>query len=412
MLLDATIVFPNLGIEIQELPSGFYIGGFYVAYYGVIIAVAMIVAVVLAMLRARKTNQDSDDYVDIGIFAIIAGVIGARIYYVIFSLDEYDSFVDMLNIRNGGLAIYGGIIAGVIATLCVCKYKKISFLRVLDTIAPGVVLAQAIGRWGNFFNKEAYGGYTDNLFAMRIKYSEANGVITTDILSNRVIEDGATYIQVHPTFLYESAGCLLIFILIVIFRRWQRYNGEIVLWYLGSYALMRIFVEQLRTDQLLIGDIPVSQLLSVIIFAGAFAVLLINRLRLRDWTPDFHLVLEDGEPGTRAYKEARIQARKDKKAAKKGKAEEEPEAAEEDAGAQEQDSEESNAEGEASEETEGGEVLQEYPGDEPQEDTTEEDDPESASGDEEPAQEPSEETDEDTDGAAAKEAESEEDKKA
>lgn len=344
MLLDATIVFPNLGIEIEELPSGFRIFGIYIAYYGVIIACAMIVAVVVAMLRARKTNQDPDDYVDIGIFAILAGVVGARIYYVIFSLDEYDSFIEMLQIRNGGLAIYGGLIAGAVAIVFVCRYKKISLLRVLDTCAPGIVLAQAIGRWGNFFNKEAYGGYTDNLFAMRIQYSEANGTITNEILMN-LVNDGGTYIQVHPTFLYESAGCLLIFILIVIFRRFQRYNGEIVLWYVGGYAVLRAFVEQLRTDQLLIGDIPVSQLLSVILAAGAFAILLINRIRLREWTPDFHLVLEDGEPGTKAYKEARLKAKKDKKAAKKGKtdgAEDKPEgeAAPEEGVSEEQNSEE------------------------------------------------------------------------
>lgn len=379
MLLDATIVFPNLGIEIEELPSGFYIGGFYIAWYGVIIAAAMVIAVILAMLRAKKTNQDPDDYVDIGIFSIIFGVIGARVYYVIFSLDQYDSLIDVLNIRKGGLAIYGGLIFGVLAILCVCKYKKISFLRVLDTIAPGIALAQAIGRWGNFFNKEAYGGYTDNLFAMRIKYSEANGVITNEILSN-LVNDGSTYIQVHPTFLYESAGCLLIFILIIIFRRWQRYNGEVLLWYVGGYALLRAFVEQLRTDQLTVGDIAVSQLLSVVLCAGAFAVLLINRIRLREWTPDFHLVLEDGEPGTKEYKLARIQAQKDAKAAKKNAGKEA------EAEAEAEESEEAEA---AEAEAEAGEAEESEDAGEPEEDagseTSEEDEeePEDEAGEEE-----------------------------
>ena len=218
----------------------------------------------------------------------------------------------------GGMAIYGGVIGGLIAGFVVCKVKKIRFLRAFDTIAPGLVLAQAIGRWGNFFNREAFGEYTDSLFAMQIKYDEVGGVITDLMRENMVTVDGVQYIQVAPTFLYESAICLLIFILIMIFRRFQQYNGEVSLWYLGSYALARSWIEGMRTDSLMLWntDIAVSQLLSVAVFAGAFVLLVINRIRLarKSWTPDFELVLSPGAVGTVEYNQKRLA---EKKAARK-----------------------------------------------------------------------------------------------
>lgn len=309
------IIFPHLGIEIGSLPNGFSIGTFHIAFYGMVIALGMVLAVVISMGRAKKTNQYPDNYVDIGIISIIAAIICARIYYVIFSLDQYTSFWQIFNIRQGGLAIYGGLIGGIGATFFVCRYKKISFLRVLDTAAPGIVLAQALGRWGNFFNKEAYGGFTDNLFAMQIRYSDASGVVSDELVKNMVNVNGTDYIQVHPTFLYESAWCLLVFILIMVFSKLSQYKGEITLWYIGGYALERAFVEGLRTDQLRVGSIAVSQLLSVALLAGAFALLLINRIRIISgkWRPDYSYVLADGDPGTKAHFDERKKASKGSK---------------------------------------------------------------------------------------------------
>ena len=181
---------------------------------------------------------------------------------------------------------------------------------------------------------EAYGGYTDSLFAMQLNYSEANGVITDELIDNLVTIDEISYIQVHPTFLYESMWCLVVGILILIFRRFQKYDGEVLLWYIGGYALGRAWIEGLRTDQLLIGNsvIAVSQLLSIALVAGALALLIINRVRLatKQWVPAFCRVLEDGAPGTVQFTQAKTDARKAKKAAKKGKAkdEETPEAEE------------------------------------------------------------------------------------
>lgn len=310
------IIFPNLGIEINSLANGFNIGSFHIAFYGVLIALGMVLAVLIAMYRAKKTNQYPDHYVDIGIISIICLIIGARLYYVIFSLDEYTSFWQVFNIRQGGLAIYGGLIGGILATYFVCRYKKISFLRVMDTAAPGIVLAQAIGRWGNFFNKEAYGGYTNSLFAMQIKYTEASGVVSQELLDNMVTVNGVKYIQVHPTYLYESAWCLLIFIILMLVSKLAQYNGEVLLWYIGGYALERAFVEGLRTDQLRIGQtIPVSQLLSVALLALSLAILVINRIRIwtHSWEPDYKYVLDDGEPGTKQFYDEQKAKREKKK---------------------------------------------------------------------------------------------------
>ncbi|MBE6018204.1 MAG: prolipoprotein diacylglyceryl transferase [Lachnospiraceae bacterium] len=311
------IIFPHLGIEISNLPNGFSIGNFRIAFYGVLIAIGMILAVLIAMHRAKKTNQYPDHYVDIGIISIICSIVGARLYYVIFSLKEYTSFWQIFNIRQGGLAIYGGLIGGILAAYFVCRYKKISFLRAMDTAVPGIALAQAIGRWGNFFNKEAYGGYTDSLFAMQIKYSEAGGVVSEELLKNMVEVNGVKYIQVHPTYLYESAWCLLLFIILMLVSRLARYKGEILLWYLGGYAIERAIVEGFRTDQLRIGEtIPVSQLLSIAIVAAAFVILLINRIRIwsHSWEPDYKYVLDDGDPGTKAhYDELKAKRSKKKK---------------------------------------------------------------------------------------------------
>lgn len=326
MLLDssgaASIIFPNLGISLGYFPSSFSIfGKFSIAFYGLIIAIGMVLAVVVSMRGAKKSHQDTNDYVDLGIAVIVFGIIGARIYYVLFTLDYYlANPIEIFNIRGGGLAIYGGVIGGLIAAFVVCKVKKIRFLRAFDTIAPGLVLAQAIGRWGNFFNREAFGEYTDSLFAMQIKYDEVGGVITDLMRENMVTVDGVQYIQVAPTFLYESVICLVIFILIMIFRRFQQYNGEVSLWYLGSYALARAWIEGMRTDSLMLWNtnIAVSQLLSVAVFAGAFVLLIINRVRLarKSWTPDFELVLSPGAVGTVEYNQKRLA---EKKAAKNKK---------------------------------------------------------------------------------------------
>lgn len=279
--VDPSVIFPHLGIQFDHIYTGFNVFGLYIAWYGVIIAIGIIVAAILVYNLARRTGQNADNYIDITIAVVIAAIIGARIYYVVFKWSDYkDNLAEIFNLRHGGLAIYGGIIFGVICGLIVCKIKKISFLQVLDTCAPGIILGQAIGRWGNFINKEAYGGFTDSLFAMQIKYTEANGVVTDELVKNMVNIDGIKYIQVHPTFLYESVWCIAVFVLIMIFRKKAKYHGEVSLWYIGGYALGRVWIEGLRTDQLVIGNtgIAVSQLLAFVLFFASLAVIIIMRI--------------------------------------------------------------------------------------------------------------------------------------
>ncbi len=315
-----SIIFPHLGIEIGYFPNSFSIGNFSIAFYGVIIAIAMIVAVLVILKLAGKTNQSKDEYVDLAIVAIIFGIIGARIYYVLFSLDYYAANPsEILNIRGGGLAVYGGLIGAFIAGFVVCRIKKLKFLRLMDTALPGVLLGQAIGRWANFVNREAFGEYTDSLFAMQIRAAEVNPSSITDLMREHMVTlNGEQYVQVSPTFLYESLWCLVVFVLILVFRKFQQYNGEVGLWYIGGYALGRAWIEGLRTDALYIGhsNIAISQLLSVGLFAGALAILIINRIRINSkaWQPEFSLVLPDGAPGTAAFAEARKKGRKAEKA--------------------------------------------------------------------------------------------------
>jgi len=277
------IIFPHLGIYIPDFPSSVRIFGLEIAFYGILIAAAILLAVILSVRRAKKTGQKSGDYYDLAIFGILSAIVGARLYYVLFSLDYYVANpVEIFHIRSGGLAVYGGIIGGFLAGFIVCRIKKISFLQVLDTVAPTIALGQAIGRWGNFFNREAFGTYTDSLFAMQIRLDSAGGVIDETIMDHLVTIDGTDYIQVHPTFLYESVWCLLLFVLIMVFRRYQKYHGEVLLWYLCGYGLERFFVEGLRTDSLMIGStgIAVSQVLSAALFLISAAILIYRRIRI------------------------------------------------------------------------------------------------------------------------------------
>ena len=277
------IIFPHLGISIPDFSNSFSIFGIDIAYYGVLIAAGILLAILLSLRRAKQTGQNVNDYYDLAIIGIISAIIGARLYYVLFNLDYYLEYpVEILHIRNGGLAIYGGIIGGFLAGFITCRVKKIRYLQVLDTVAPAIALGQAIGRWGNFINREAFGDYTDSLLAMQIRLSDAAGVINDNIREHIVTVNGTDYIQVHPAFLYESIWCLLLFILILIFRRYQQYDGEVLLWYLGGYGLERVFTEGLRTDSLYIWNtsIAVSQVISGILVLISAFLLIWNRIRM------------------------------------------------------------------------------------------------------------------------------------
>lgn len=266
------IWFPNLGIEIDHLSrTAFTVFGQDIYWYGIFIGLGVILGVLLALHEAKRTGQNPDTYLDFIIYAMIIAIIGARLYYVIFSWDFYSQHPEKIfAIREGGLAIYGGIIGGVLTAIVYSRVKKKNFWVMADTMAPSLILGQMLGRWGNFFNKEAFGGFTDNLFAMRYQLSQVRASdVTPDILQNLVTVNGVDYIQVHPTFLYESMWSLCVFIILLILQRKKNFNGQVCATYFFGYALGRVWIEGLRTDQLCIGNVPVSQALSAVLIIAS-----------------------------------------------------------------------------------------------------------------------------------------------
>lgn len=278
------ISFPHLNIYLSNVPQSFSIFGFSIALYGVIIAIGMLAGVTLASNIAKKTNQNPDMYWDFFIYAVIFSVIGARIYYVIFEWDAYkNDLLSIFNLRQGGLAIYGGVITAFIVIFIYSKIHKINPKILGDTAVPGLILGQAIGRWGNFFNREVFGEYTNNIFAMRLPIEAVRKRDITEALASH-IEEGTNYIQVHPTFLYESLWNLGVLACLLIFRTKKKFDGEICLWYFLGYGLGRVWIEGIRTDQLkLTGtNIPVSQLLALIMIIGALGADIIIRIKIKN----------------------------------------------------------------------------------------------------------------------------------
>ncbi len=275
------IEFPNIGIHLESVGDHISVMGFDIAYYGIIIGIGILAGIFIAAWEARRTGQKPDDYYDLAIYAVIFAIIGARIYYVIFSWDMYkDDLLSVFNIRQGGLAIYGGVIAAVLTVIVFAKIKRLSAPLLMDTAGLGLVAGQMIGRWGNFFNREAFGEYTDWILAMRLPVDAVRGSDITDLMREHMeTVEGVSYIQVHPTFLYESLWCLFILILMLLYRRHKRFHGEVFLLYLAGYGFGRFFIERLRTDQLLLPGIgfPASQLLAGVLVVVSMGMIIYRR---------------------------------------------------------------------------------------------------------------------------------------
>ncbi len=280
---SADIAFPNIGLYLENVPKSFSVFGFQIALYGVMIGLGVLSGVLMAAHVAKREKKDPDIVWDFILYALIFSIIGARIYYVIFEWDMYkNNLLEILNLRHGGLAIYGAVIAAFITLYVYCRIKKISFLQLGDICMPGLVLGQVIGRWGNFLNREVFGEYTDSLLAMRLPIE---AVRSRDISANVAahILDGTNYIQVHPTFLYEGLWNLALMGLMLLYRKHKKFDGEICLLYLGGYGLGRFWIEGIRTDQLYLAGttIPVSQLLALIFVVVSAAADFIIRYRLK-----------------------------------------------------------------------------------------------------------------------------------
>lgn len=271
------ISFPGLGIdEFRVNNVAFSLFGHNIMWYGIIITFGIILAYFYVCYRAKHNeNVKVDDVIDYAIYLVVFGIIGARLYYVFTSFDSFkgknlgETLYNIIAIWEGGLAIYGGIIAGGIALVIVSKIKKIKVGSALDMIAPAVMLGQLIGRWGNFFNAEAYGEVTDLPWRMGLR---------------DVSESAATY--VHPTFLYESLWNLLGFIIINLLYKRKKFNGQVFLMYISWYGFGRMFIEGLRTDSLYVGDFRISQLVGFACFfigsATLIAMLIVTHLRKKE----------------------------------------------------------------------------------------------------------------------------------
>ncbi len=282
------ISFPGLGINnIHINPTAFKIGSWPIAWYGIIIAVGLLLAMVYGMRRAPSFGISVDDLSDVIIFGIIFGIIGARLYYVLFYVDPltgtdpyFSAPLTMLTVWKGGLGIYGGIIGAFASALVVCKVKKISTGAVFDIAALGFAIGQGIGRWGNFINQEAYGGQTSLPWGMKLYDSVAG-----------------QYITVHPCFFYESLWCLLGFALLHTYsKKHRRFNGEIFLMYTAWYAFGRFFIEWLRSDSLMLGNLKISMLVATVLFIASVSLLLYKRSTLKgvvEGAGGYHPLFED-----------------------------------------------------------------------------------------------------------------------
>ncbi len=292
ILAKSGVEFINLHLKFENLPKSFSVFGYNIALYGCVIALGMLAGIAIATYMAKKTNQDPGIYTDFAIYAIIISVICARIYYVIFSMDYYSKHpAEIFNLRGGGLAIYGGVIGAVITCFVYTKIKKQSFTLMADTGIYGLILGQIIGRYGNFFNREAFGQVLSNksLTAMRIYFDDKYSITQVpdqirqamEKMTGKSLED-LGYIQVQPTFLYESMWNLLVLILMLVFRKKKKFDGEILLWYLLGYGLGRSIIEGMRSDQLImpITGWPVSQFLSIVLALTALTIIIVKRVKL------------------------------------------------------------------------------------------------------------------------------------
>lgn len=284
MFLASPITFPNLGITVDPSPVAFTVFGKDIYWYGIIIASGFLLAVLYMLHRAKDFGVTQDDVLDMILWAVPIGVICARLYYCIFYWELYeDDPISMLYIWEGGLAIYGGIIGACIAVVIYSRKKKQNFSLLMDTASMSIVFGQIMGRWGNFFNREAFGDYTNNLFAMQLPVSAVRAnEITQKMWDHVVTVNGVEYIQVHPTFLYESLWNVGVLLFLFWFRKRKKFNGEVFLMYLIGYGLGRIWIEGLRTDQLLLPvvELPVSQLLSGCLVVGCTILVVWKRKKL------------------------------------------------------------------------------------------------------------------------------------
>ncbi len=293
------IVFPRLGIDITVNRTAFSIGNFSIQWYGILITIGLVLAIVYAFTQVRKYGLHPDGVLDAIIGGIIGAIIGARAYYVIMNWSDYaDDWKSIFYIREGGLAIYGGIIGGLLLGCLVAKLRHVKILPLLDIVGIGFLLGQGIGRWGNFFNQEAFGTNTTSIFGMsggRIQAWIQNSYTSTEYFQN-FGKNLDPSLPVHPCFLYESIWCLLGFVLLAIFaKKIRKFDGQIFLIYIGWYGLERAFVESLRTDSLVVGNVRISQLVAIVCVIVSIILQIVMLSKVRRMGGDYKLYKDTAE---------------------------------------------------------------------------------------------------------------------
>ena len=285
--MDTVMTGTIFGIEFSFSRVAFEIGGFQIYWYGILIAMGFLLAIIYAFRRASYFGIKQDPMIDVILVGSVCAIICARAYYVLTSLDSYHSFKEAISIHDGGLAIYGAIIGAVVFGGIMCRVKKISVPAMFDLAGIGLLLGQAIGRWGNFMNQEAFGNNTAMPWGMI-----SNGTI--DYLSRPSVQSelsaqGVTVnplMPVHPCFLYESLWCFAGFILLHFLSKHRAFKGETFLQYIVWYGLGRFFIESVRTDSLMIGSFKISQIVAALCVVGGITAIIVIKLKIKNKTPE------------------------------------------------------------------------------------------------------------------------------
>lgn len=327
VLLDTNRVeFPKLGIGFNIDDTAFKLFGTEIKWYGILIVTGMLLAMLYAFFNMKKFGLNPDRAFDAVIAGIIGGMVGARVYYVLMSWEDYaGDWKAMINIRNGGLAIYGGIIGAVLVGGLVAKLRKVKLLPLLDIAGIGFLLGQGIGRWGNFTNQEAFGCNTDSIFGMtsgKIQQWLLTNSDSVTLSGDKVIDP---FQPVHPCFLYESFWCLLGFVLLAVFAaKFRKYDGQIFLMYIGWYGLGRFFIEGLRIDSLMLGSLRVSQVLAAVCVVVSVILQIVIGSKVKRMGEDYQLYCNT-EESRQLLSEADKKAEKESEKVESEQDEEKPE---------------------------------------------------------------------------------------
>ena len=336
---SSDISFPNLGIYLKNVPSRFSLfGKFDIAMYGITFAIGVVLGIMVASKLCKEEGQDEDTFWSFALAEVFFSLVGARVYYIAFSWWRFktpfiegkiwEGIVGLINLRRGGIAIYGAVIAAFIVLFIFCKKKKVNPFIFGDIAIPGLILGQAIGRWGNFFNREVFGEYTDSIFAMRIPISEYVRAEDISALQSQMMLEAqktdmtVNYIQAHPTFLYESVWNLGVFALLMLFRKHKKFNGELCLLYFAGYGIGRFWIEGIRTDQLKIPgtSIPVSQVVAIVLILIAVVGEILARVAIKNNKLPAFLKVRSAEEKAADIEKAKKEA-EEKKAKKEAKRE-------------------------------------------------------------------------------------------